>query len=136
MIGKRLRIYGRKAQYVEGVCSMDGQCIFCRIVHGGVPGDIVYQDKDFLAFKDISPKAPVHLIVIPKAHITSAAELTDGQQELAGRLILIAKNLAEKEGVAKKGYRLVINCGPEGGQVVPHLHLHLIGGRQMDARLG
>lgn len=112
------------------------ECIFCRIVAGEVPGDIVYQDQDFLAFRDILPKAPIHVLIIPKTHIISAAELADGQQELAGRLIIIAKNLAEKEGIAKKGYRLVINCGLEGGQVVPHLHLHLIGGRQMDAKLG
>ena len=115
---------------------MAEECIFCRIVAGEVPGDIVYQDEDFLAFRDILPKAPIHVLIIPKTHITSAAELTEGQQNLVGRLIMIAKNLAEKEGIAKKGYRLVINCGPEGGQVVPHLHLHLIGGRQMDARLG
>jgi len=115
---------------------MAEECIFCRIVAGELPGDIVYQDEDFLAFRDILPKAPTHVLIIPKTHITSVAELTEPQQKLAGRLILIAKNLAEKEGIAKKGYRLVINCGPEGGQVVPHLHLHLIGGRQMDARLG
>lgn len=115
---------------------MAEECIFCRIVAGEVPSDIVYQDEDFLAFRDILPKAPTHVLIIPKAHITSAAELTEGQQKLAGRLILIAKNLAEKEGIAKKGYRLVINCGPEGGQLVPHLHLHLIGGRKLDARLG
>lgn len=115
---------------------MAEECIFCRIVAGEVPSDIVYQDEDFLAFRDILPKAPTHVLIIPKAHITSVAELTEGQQKLAGRLIIIAKNLAEKEGIAKKGYRLAINCGSEGGQVVPHFHLHLIGGRQMDARLG
>jgi len=115
---------------------MAEECIFCRIVAGEVLGDIVYQDEDFLAFRDILPKAPTHVLIIPKTHITSMAELTEGQQKLAGRLIIIAKNLAEKEGIAKKGYRLVINCGPEGGQVVPHLHLHLIGGRKLDARLG
>jgi len=115
---------------------MAEECIFCKIVAGEVPSDIVYQDEDFLAFRDILPKAPTHVLIIPKTHITSVAELTEGQQKLAGRLISIAKNLAEKEGIAKKGYRLVINCGPEGGQVVSHLHLHLIGGRQMDARLG
>jgi histidine triad (HIT) family protein len=111
-------------------------CIFCRIVAGELPGDIVYQDEDFLAFRDVMPKAPTHILVIPKAHINSAAELTDGQENLAGRLIIIANKLAEKEGIARKGYRLTINCGPEGGQVVPHLHLHLLGGRQMDAKLG
>jgi histidine triad (HIT) family protein len=115
---------------------MAEECIFCRIVAGEVPGDIVYQDENFLAFRDIMPKAPIHVLIIPKTHITSAAELTEEQQKLAGCLIIIAKNLAEKEGIAKKGYRLVINCGPEGGQVVPHLHLHLIGGRKLDARLG
>ena len=112
------------------------ECIFCKIVAGEVPGDVVYQDEDFLAFRDILPKAPTHLLIIPKIHIASVAELADVQQELAGHLIIIAKNLAEKEGIAKNGYRLVINCGPEGGQVVPHLHLHLIGGRQMEASLG
>jgi histidine triad (HIT) family protein len=115
---------------------MSEECIFCRIVAGELPADIVYQDEDFLAFRDIMPKAPIHVLIIPKAHIESVAELTDGQQELAGRLIILAKNLAKKEGIARKGYRLVINCGPEGGQVVPHLHLHLLGSRQMDARLG
>jgi histidine triad (HIT) family protein len=115
---------------------MTEECIFCEIVAGEVPGDIVYQDEDFLAFRDILPKAPTHILIIPKTHITSVAELVGEQQELAGHLIVIARNLAEKEGIAKKGYRLVMNCGPEGGQVVPHLHLHLIGGRQMDAKLG
>lgn len=115
---------------------MTEECIFCKIVAGELPSDIVYQDEDFLAFRDILPKAPTHMLIIPKTHITSVTELADGQQGLAGRLIIIAKNLAEKEEIAKKGYRLVINCGREGGQVVPHLHLHLIGGRQMDAGLG
>lgn len=115
---------------------MDEGCIFCRIVAGEMPANVVYQDEDFLAFRDILPRAPTHLLIIPKIHITSAAELTEEQQALAGRLIIIAKNLAEKEGIAKKGYRLVINCGTEGGQLVPHLHLHLIGGRKLDARLG
>jgi histidine triad (HIT) family protein len=115
---------------------MAEECIFCRIVAGEVPSDIVYQDEDFLAFRDILPKAPIHVLIIPKTHIASVAELTEGQQKLAGRLIIIAKHLAEKEGIAKKGYRLVINCGSEGGQLVPHLHLHIIGGRKLDARLG
>lgn len=115
---------------------MDKECIFCRIVAGEVPSDIVYQDENFLAFRDISPQAPVHVLIIPKTHIASLDELTDGQQELVGRLIIIAKNLAEKEGIAETGYRLVINCGPEGGQMVSHLHLHLIGGRRLADKLG
>jgi histidine triad (HIT) family protein len=115
---------------------MSEECIFCRIIAGEIPADIVYQDEDFLAFRDIMPKAPTHVLIIPKTHITSVTELTEEQQKLAGRLIIIAKNLAKKKGIARKGYRLVINCGLEGGQVVPHLHLHLLGGRQMDATLG
>lgn len=115
---------------------MAEQCIFCRIVAGEMPSDIVYQDEDFLAFRDISPQAPTHVLIIPKTHITSLAQLTEEQQELAGRLIIIARKLAEKEGIAKRGYRLVINCGPEGGQLVPHLHLHLIGGRKLGDRFG
>ena len=115
---------------------MAERCIFCRIAAGEVPADIIYQDEEFLAFRDISPQAPVHVLIIPKTHITSAAELTEGQERLAARLIIIANKLAEKEGIARKGYRLAMNCGPEGGQVVPHLHLHLLGGRQMDAKLG
>ena len=115
---------------------MAEQCIFCRIVAGEVPSDIVYQDEGFLAFRDISPQAPTHVLIIPKTHITSLAQLTEEQQELAGRLIIIARKLAEKEGIAKRGYRLVINCGSEGGQLVPHLHLHLIGGRKLGDRFG
>jgi len=115
---------------------MAEECIFCRIVAGQLPANIIYQDEHFLAFRDILPRAPIHVLIIPKTHITSAAELTEEQQELAGQLIIIAKNLAEQEGIAKTGYRLVINCGSEGGQLVPHLHLHLIGGRQLDAKLG
>ena len=115
---------------------MAEECIFCRIVAGELPSDIVYQDENFLAFRDIMPKAPTHILIIPKSHIASAAELIEGQESLAGSLMIIANKLAEKEGIAKKGYRLAINCGPEGGQIVPHLHLHLLGGRQMDAKLG
>jgi histidine triad (HIT) family protein len=115
---------------------MAEQCIFCRIVAGEVPSDKVYQDEDFVAFRDISPQAPTHVLIIPRTHITSLAQLTEEQKELAGRLIIIAKKLAEKEGIAKRGYRLVINCGPEGGQLVPHLHLHLIGGRKLSDRFG
>ena len=115
---------------------MAEQCIFCRIVAGDLPSDKVYQDEDFLAFRNISPEAPTHVLIIPRTHITSLAQLTEEQQELAGRLIIIAKKLAEKEGIANGGYRLVINCGPEGGQLVSHLHLHLIGGRKLGDRLG
>jgi histidine triad (HIT) family protein len=111
-------------------------CLFCRIVAGEIPCDIVYQDKEFLAFRDINPQAPKHVIIIPKTHIVSLAELTERQQGLIGRLIILARNLAEKEGIARSGYRLAVNCGPEGGQLVPHLHFHLLGGRKLSDQLG
>ncbi len=115
---------------------MAEQCIFCQIGAGEAPSDIVYKDEDFVAFRDISPQAPTHVLIIPKVHIASLAQLTEEQLELAGRLIIIARKLAEHEGVARRGYRLVINCGPEGGQLVPHLHVHLIGGRKLGDGLG
>ena len=111
-------------------------CLFCRIVSGEIPGDVVYQDDEFFAFNDINPQAPTHVLIIPKTHFDSLVELSDQQEKLMGRLIIIAKKLAEKEGIAKSGYRLVLNCGSEGGQVVPHLHLHLIGGRKLNGKIG
>jgi histidine triad (HIT) family protein len=112
------------------------ECLFCRIAAGEVPSDIVYQDEEFLAFRDINPQAPKHILIIPRTHIASLAELTAKHQGLIGRMIILAKNLAKKEGLAERGYRLAINYGPEGGQVIPHLHLHLIGGRKLNDQLG
>lgn len=115
---------------------MSEDCIFCKIAAGEAPANMVHEEKEFVAFRDILPQAPIHILVIPRTHITSSADLTEGQEELAGRLVTIAKSLAEKEGIADRGYRLVVNCGSEGGQQVPHLHLHLIGGRQLSGSLG
>lgn len=115
---------------------MAEECLFCRIVAGEIPGDIVYQDEEFLAFRDINPQAPTHVLIIPRAHVSSLAELTDEQQELMGRLLFLARDVARTEGLTERGYRLIMNNGPEGGQVVPHLHLHLIGGRKLDGQLG
>lgn len=112
------------------------ECVFCRIVAGEIPADIVYQDKELIAFRDIHPQAPTHLLIIPKSHIASMTELTSKQQALMGQLILLAKGLAEKEGISTRGYRLSVSCGADGGQVVPHVHFHLIGGRKLDDKLG
>ncbi|HIE16682.1 MAG TPA: histidine triad nucleotide-binding protein [Dehalococcoidia bacterium] len=112
------------------------ECIFCRIIAGEVPADIVYQDSELLAFRDIHPQAPTHILIMPKGHIASLTELTRKEQALMGRLILLAKELAEKEGVAAKGYRLSVSCGADGGQLVPHVHFHLLGGRKLDDQLG
>ena len=112
------------------------ECVFCRIIAGEIPADIVHQDDQVIAIRDINPQAPTHLLIIPKAHIPSVAELSPGESELAAHLIHMANALARKEGVAEKGYRLVINCGREGGQEVPHLHLHLLGGRKLSGAMG
>ena len=112
------------------------ECIFCRIVAGEIPGDIVYQDEEFMAFRDIHPQAPKHILIIPKSHIASMAELTNEHQSLMGRLILLAKELAEKEGISASGYRLSVSTGADGGQLVPHIHFHLLGGRKLDDMLG
>jgi histidine triad (HIT) family protein len=114
---------------------MEKECVFCRIVAGEIPADILYQDKEVIAFQDIEPQAPTHVLVVPKSHIPSVAELV-GSGDLMAHLIRVANELAEKEGIAASGYRLVINCGREGGQLVPHLHLHLLGGRKLSGTLG
>ncbi|MDD5312447.1 MAG: histidine triad nucleotide-binding protein [Dehalococcoidia bacterium] len=111
-------------------------CIFCKIASGSIPADIVYSDKDLIAFRDIHPQAPVHDVIIPRKHIESVNDLSTSTKELAGKMLLVAKLVARKEGVAEKGYRLSINNGPDGTQVVPHIHLHLLGGRKLTDELG
>ncbi|MBM4452464.1 MAG: histidine triad nucleotide-binding protein [Chloroflexi bacterium] len=111
-------------------------CLFCKIVAGQIPADVAYQDDEFLAFRDIHPQAPMHVLIVPRSHIGALTDLTRKDEGMIGRLILAAKAVAEKEGLSQKGYRLSLNCGPEGGQVVPHLHLHLLGGRKLDDQLG
>jgi len=111
-------------------------CIFCKIADGSIPADVVYKDEDFIAFRDINPQAPVHDVIIPRKHIPSVNDLTQADQALAGKMLLIAKEVASKEGIAVSGYRLAINCGPDGTQVVPHIHLHVLGGRLLTGQLG
>jgi histidine triad (HIT) family protein len=111
-------------------------CIFCKIVNGEIPSDSVYQDEEIIAFRDINPQAPVHIVIIPRKHIASLSDLSQGDSALVGRMVLVANKLAKEEGIAEKGYRVVINCGKEGGQLVPHLHLHLVGGRKLSDQVG
>ncbi len=101
-------------------------CIFCKIASGSIPSETVFEDKIIRAFKDINPKAPVHILVIPKEHVESIAHLEDGHAAMVAHMIDTAKNIAKEAGL--KGYKLVFNVGREGGQVVDHLHLHLLGG--------
>jgi histidine triad (HIT) family protein len=110
-------------------------CIFCQIVAGKVPSEVIYQDEEVLAFRDINPQAPVHLLVIPKKHIPSLVHMSQADSPLIERMINIANQLARKEGVSNSGYRLVINCGEQGGQLVHHLHLHLLGGKKLSSGL-
>ncbi|MBA7485592.1 Purine nucleoside phosphoramidase [subsurface metagenome] len=111
-------------------------CVFCQIATGEIPSEFLYQDEDAVAFRDIHPAAPTHIIIIPKKHIPSLAHLSEADLPLMGHMVKIANQLAEKEGILERGYRLVINCGQEGGQVVPHLHIHLIGGRKVADEMG
>jgi histidine triad (HIT) family protein len=106
-------------------------CLFCKIVAGDVPSDVVHEDELVLAFNDIAPVAPVHQLVMPKAHIASAARLTEGDASLLGRLFAVTAELAAKAGLPDSGYRVVTNVGADGGQSVDHLHFHLLGGRAM-----
>ena len=111
-------------------------CIFCKIISGDIPGDIVYRDDEILVFKDINPVAPVHLLIIPLEHIVTVSDIPDDKFSLVARMMKVAKDLADKEEISKDGYRLVINNGQYGGQIVKHLHLHLIGGRNLSEKLG
>ena len=109
---------------------MSADCAFCRIAARQMPADVEYEDEDVLAFKDIYPKAPVHILIIPKRHIESLARLEPTDADLVGRCVLVARRLAERTGYAERGYRLSCNTGPEGGQVVYHLHFHFTAGRR------
>lgn len=109
---------------------MSTSCIFCRIATKEVPAGVVHEDADVLAFRDLSPQAPTHLLVIPKRHVGTLDELSDPDAELLGRMMLAAKNVAAAAGLAS-GYRIVVNSGAHGGQTVAHLHLHILGGRPM-----
>lgn len=105
--------------------------VFSKIIRREIPADIVYEDDQVLAFRDISPQGPTHILIIPKEPVATANDLTEAHEPLAGHMITVAAAIAKREGIAEKGYRLVMNCNPEGGQEVYHLHLHLIGGRKM-----
>ena len=111
-------------------------CIFCQIAAGKIPSDITYQDEELIAFRDINPQAPTHLLIIPRKHIASLADLSPAELPLIGSMVALAHKLAREEGITDTGYRLVVNYGEWGGQVVKHLHLHLLGGKKLSDRLG
>jgi histidine triad (HIT) family protein len=109
---------------------MPEKTIFTRIIDGEIPGQFVYKDDDLVAIRDINPAAPVHVLVVPRRPIPSLAELEEGDAELMGKLMLAVSRIAREEGL-ERGYRVVINTGDEGGQTVPHLHVHILGGRKL-----
>lgn len=111
--------------------SNDQNCLFCKIVAGHIPADVVYRDEHAVAFRDINPQAPVHVLVIPRAHVASLNEAAAGEGEAMGHLLLAAAAVARQEGVAEGGYRTVINTGAGAGQSVFHVHLHVLGGRPL-----
>lgn len=110
---------------------MEDNCLFCRIIAGEVPGEILYQDEHLIALKDINPQAPTHTLIIPREHMESLNDVGQGDETLLGHLLRVTAKVANQAGLADDGYRVVINCGPQAGQTVPHLHIHLLGGRPM-----
>jgi histidine triad (HIT) family protein len=109
--------------------------IFSKIIAGEIPADIVYKDELVTAFRDINPQAPTHILIVPNKAIATVNDLTEEDEQVAGRMLLVAKKLAAEEGIAEDGYRLLINCNDHGGQEVYHLHLHLVGGRPLGPML-
>jgi histidine triad (HIT) family protein len=122
--------YSSEASDLPQGRAMHDHCIFCKIIHKQVPSNVVYEDDRILAFTDIRPAAPVHVLLIPKEHVDSVSELPPGSHQM-GYLVEKAVKVAQDLGLAEKGYRLVVNNGDDGGQTVYHLHLHLLGGRFM-----
>jgi histidine triad (HIT) family protein len=113
----------------------DPSCLFCKIAEKRIPAAIVHEDDDVVAFRDIAPQVPVHIVLVPRVHLGGLDELTPELAVLVGRIALVAKDLAGRMGIAASGYRLVSNCGPDAGQTVRHLHFHLLGGAPMGGRM-
>ena len=110
-------------------------CLFCKIIKGDIPSNKVYEDDDVLAFRDINPIAPVHVLVIPKKHINSLVELEEEDKIVVGKIYMIINKIAKQEGILDRGFRVVVNCGSDGGQEVKHLHFHLLGGKKLGTKI-
>jgi len=107
-------------------------CIFCQIAHHDIESTILYENDQVIAFKDIDPQAPTHVLIVPKQHIASLVDLKDHQTEILQQLFIAAQHVAAQENIAYSGFRIVLNCNPDGGQTVYHLHAHILGGRKMN----
>lgn len=111
--------------------NFDSDCIFCKIAQGEIPSEIVYQDEKVTAFKDLSPKAPVHVLIIPNGHYSDLNDCGEEDAEWMGQVLLTAARIAREQGIGESGYRVIVNAGPDAGQTVFHLHYHLLGGKPM-----
>ena len=110
-------------------------CIFCKIINKEISSNIVYEDEEVLAFRDINPVAPIHILVIPKKHISSLAELKEDDEVLVGKIYTVINKVAKQEGILEKGFRVIVNCGEDGGQEVKHLHFHILGGKKLGTKI-
>ena len=111
------------------------ECLFCKIIAGEIPSDKVYEDENILAFRDIQPAAPIHILVIPKKHITSLAHIESEDKEIIGKIYEVINKIAEEQGFKDNGYRVIVNCGKDGGQEVMHLHFHLLAGKELGEKI-
>lgn len=110
-------------------------CLFCKIIKKEIPSTVVYEDDEILAFRDIHPVTPIHILVIPKKHITSLVELEKEDEAVIGKIYTVINEIAKKEGILEKGFRVIVNCGEDGGQEVKHLHFHLLGGKKLGTKV-
>ena len=110
-------------------------CVFCKIIKGEIPSNKVYEDEEILAFKDINPAAPIHILVIPKKHIASLVDMKEGDEILISKIYTVINKIAQDIGIDKKGFRVIVNCGEDGGQEVAHLHFHLLAGKKIRKKI-
>ena len=110
-------------------------CIFCKIINREIPSSIVYEDDEILAFRDINPAAPVHILVIPKKHISSLVDLKEEDELVVGKIYTVINKITKQEGIDEKGFRVIVNCGEDGGQEVKHLHFHILGGKKLGTKI-
>lgn len=114
---------------------MDENCVFCKIVKGEIPSEKVYEDEEILAFKDIQPAAPIHILVIPKKHIAMLTDIEETESYLIGKIYKTINKIAEEQGFAKQGFRVIANCGKDAGQEVMHIHFHILGGKVLGDKI-
>lgn len=110
-------------------------CIFCKIAKKEIPSSIVYEDNDIIAFRDINPVTPIHILVIPKKHIESILDIKEEDEILVGKIHTVINKIAKQEGISEKGFRVIVNCGEDGGQEVKHLHYHILGGKKLGVKI-